>query len=581
MILKSFKIFFGLLIILLFNLPLQSEDKIDIWKNKDKKEISLKEKNLTEKKNIDKINLKNSQAIKIDPKIEIEDNFSSDKSDQQIFGIYDPADNNFNLNMWSTTSADDVKSSLKRLREIKLSKTSNEILEKILLSFSYPPDGMTTNEFAKLKISWLIDNNRQELIENFLKSNEEFEGKSKAIQYLVDKNIAKANIKEGCEKIKFIGSNLKDAYLEKFKIYCLVFNNKNSQARLLLDLLREQKKSDEFFDDKINFLLGISEKTSTKINEKNLLNFYLSSITIKDFEYEPSKKTKKEIWQYLNAANLIKIDDISDKKKIKDLELAANSGQINEKLIFDIYKQISFNLNTLINAKNLYQTLDNSDSRSLIFQKYLLSEDIESKVYYLFLLDELFKKDDLKSIYVNFLSDQLKVIGLENIPENYQEIAQKKIVLSEQDLNLGKIKYNDKILHQSKIIKFYVNKESQKKTQKDIDKILKKINKNKKYFFSAKDLALVDSLAKDGFNIPNLSNYRDLASKFDVPKNLLQLIDKKQNAFLALKIVEIIGEDEPYQLDPETIYFITNLLNEMNLIKIRNKVIISALPPRV
>ena len=581
MILKSFKIFFGLLIILLFNLPLQSEDKIDIWKNKDKKEISLKEKNLTEKKNIDKINLKNSQAIKIDSKIEIEDNFSSDKSDQQIFGIYDPADNNFNLNMWSTTSADDVKSSLKRLREIKLSKTSNEILEGILLSFSYPPDGMTTNEFAKLKISWLIDNNRQELIENFLKSNEEFEGKSKAIQYLVDKNIAKANIKEGCEKIKFIGSNLKDAYLEKFKIYCLVFNNKNSQARLLLDLLREQKKSDEFFDDKINFLLGISEKTSTKINEKNLLNFYLSSITIKDFEYEPSKKTKKEIWQYLNAANLIKIDDISDKKKIKDLELAANSGQINEKLIFDIYKQIPFNLNTLVNAKNLYQTLDNSDSRSLIFQKYLLSEDIESKVYYLFLLDELFKKDDLKSIYVNFLSDQLKVIGLENIPENYQEIAQKKIVLSEQDLNLGKIKYNDKILHQSKIIKFYVNNESQKKTQKDIDKILKKINKNKKYFFSAKDLALVDSLAKDGFNIPNLSNYRDLASKFDVPKNLLQLIEKKQNAFLALKIVEIIGEDEPYQLDPETIYFITNLLNEMNLIKIRNKVIISALPPRV
>ena len=50
MILKSFKIFFGLLIILLFNLPLQSEDKIDIWKNKDKKEISIKEKNLTEKK---------------------------------------------------------------------------------------------------------------------------------------------------------------------------------------------------------------------------------------------------------------------------------------------------------------------------------------------------------------------------------------------------------------------------------------------------------------------------------------------------------------------------------------------------
>ena len=34
-----------------------------------------------------------------------------------------------------------------------------------------------------------------------------------------------------------------------------------------------------------------------------------------------------------------------------------------------------------------------------------------------------------------------------------------------------------------------------------------------------------------------------------------------------LKIVEIIGEDEPNQLDPETIYFITNLLNKMDLKK--------------
>ena len=58
-------------------------------------------------------------------------------------------------------------------------------------------------------------------------------------------------------------------------------------------------------------------------------------------------------------------------------------------------------------------------------------------------------------------------------------------------------------------------------------------------------------------------------------------MEKKQNAFLALKIIEIMGEDEPYQLDPETIFFITSLLNEMNLIQIRNKVLISALPERV
>ena len=71
-----------------------------------------------------------------------------------------------------------------------------------------------------------------------------------------------------------------------------------------------------------------------------------------------------------------------------------------------------------------------------------------------------------------------------------------------------------------------------------------------------------------------------IVTKLDAGPVLLQLIENDQKAFLALKIVEIIGEDEPYQLDPETIYFVTNLLNKMNLVKIRNKVLNSALPLR-
>ena len=153
---------------------------------------------------------------------------------------------------------------------------------------------------------------------------------------------------------------------------------------MLLDLLREQNQSDQFFDDKINFLLGITSKTSNKINEKNLLNFYLSSVTIENFDYTPSNKTKQEIWKYLNAANLIKLEDLNDKQKIKELEVAANVGQIDTKLIFDIYRQIPFNLNTLINAKNIYQTLDDIEARSLSYQKYLVSEEISSKLDYLY-----------------------------------------------------------------------------------------------------------------------------------------------------------------------------------------------------
>ena len=303
-------------------------------------------------------------------------------------------------------------------------------------------------------------------------------------------------------------------------------------------------------------------------------------MTINDFKYKPSKQTNSEIWKYLSAANLINIEDLTDKKEIKELEEAANNGQINPNIIFTIYKQIPFNLSTLINAKNLYQSLDSSDARSLIYQKYLLAEDVDTKVEYLFLLEDLFKKDKILNIFAEVLSNNLQKIGIENISKKYKETAESRIEKNEK-FTLGKVKYNDKILHQSKIMKFYLENEEEKKIQKDINKIFKKISKNKKYFFSAKDLALVDALISDGFNIPNNFNTKELSAKYDVPKNLLSLIEKKQNAFLALKIVEIIGEDEPYQLDPETIYFITSLLNKMELIKIRNKVLISALPQRV
>ncbi len=578
MILKSFKHILGLLIFFVCFSNLKGEEKIDIWKNK--KDQTLEKQNLQIEAEKQKIDINKTFDVSIDQTIKIEDGTINKENEKKVFGVYDPADYNFDLNMWSTTNAEDLRASIKRIKKIKLSSTSQEILENVLLSFSYPPNGMDENEFVKLKIDWLINNNKIELIENFLKKNKEFKSKKEAVQYLVDVNIAQANIKQGCEKIEFIDSTIKDPYLEKFKIYCLVFNNKKSQAQLLLDLLREQKQSDKFFDDKINFLLGISEKTSEKVNEKNLLNFYLSSVTIKDFNYTPTKKTKKEIWKYLNAANLIKLDDINDKEKIKELEIAANENKVDQSIIFNIYKQKSFNISTLINAENVYQTLESSDARSLIYQKYLLSEDINSKIKYLFLLEELFKKDNLQKIYSKVLSDQLLDIGLENIPDRFKEVAENRV--SEQQKNIiGKIKYNDKILHQSRIIKYYVEQEEQKKIQKDIDKIFKKLSKNRKYFFSAKDLALVDTLIKDGFKIPNNFDQKALAAKYEVPKNLLQLIERNENAFLALKIVEIIGEDEPHQLDSETIYFITNLLNEMNLIKIRNKVLVSALPQRV
>jgi len=311
-----------------------------------------------------------------------------------------------------------------------------------------------------------------------------------------------------------------------------------------------------------------------------LLNFYLSSITTPNFSYEPNEKTNKYIWEYLNAANLLKVDDLKNKEKIKNLEIAANNNTLDKTKIFEIYKKIQFDLNSLINADGIYQSLDGIESRALIFQRFLLSDNAENKIKLLFLLKDLFKKDNLSNVYSRFLSDRLEEINQDDIPESYVKVVKKNII-SEEEYKLGKIKFDDKILHRSRVIRYYTEDGTPKqKSQKNLNNIYKKIKKNKKYFFSAKDLALIESLKKDGFLIPEGIKYKEISKKYSIPQNLLKLTKNKESGLLALKFVEIIGEDEMYELDPETVYFIVHILNQANLKRFRNKVLTAALPLR-
>jgi len=156
----------------LFFTPLKSEDKIDIWNNKDKKQKTNVQE-VTDEKNLQKLNLDSIKKIELNQNIKIEDSSLNNNSTQsKVFGIYDPAENDFNLNMWSSTKAEDIQAALKRIEKINLSKTSKQILEKILFSISYSPEGITAEKFTDLKINWLIKNQRSELIESFLKKNE-------------------------------------------------------------------------------------------------------------------------------------------------------------------------------------------------------------------------------------------------------------------------------------------------------------------------------------------------------------------------------------------------------------------------
>ncbi len=567
-----FAIFF---IILIFNSAFGEDEPVDIWKNKEnlneQSSGSDNEKDITIKSPIlsDDVN----KVI-----IRIDDDKIEDRN-RSVIGIFDPEENNFNLNMWSASDGKDIKKVLKRINKLELSKLSEDLLFQILFTNAYSPKiNLSSEEFLKIKINWLIKKNRIQDLEVLLKKNPEVGRSSKAIKFLIDEYLSSADIKSACEKINFVDRELQNSYLEKFVIYCLIHNDQKDEAQLIFDLIKERGFEDKFFEDKINFLLGITDNTEQKILDNNLFNFYLSHITIDNIQYEPNDKTDKYIWRYLSSANLIQIDSFENEDVISTFEKAAAKNAFDKDEIFKIYLKMNFNFNQLVNAKEIYKNLPNYKARALIYQSMLLSDNVEKKIKLLFLLKDLFIKDELLDVYTEELASILKSIDSNEIPEDYEEL-----VVQNKNINLTKkIKFDNDILHRSKVIKHFLDENTKlSRTEKDFKTVYKKIKKNKKYFISIKDIVVLESLATDGISLPIDLDYTELSSQLTVPENLQDLASQNQIGLVMLKIVEIIGEDNISDLDPETLYFLNKILNDLNLKKIRNNILSEALPEKV
>ena len=219
------KLFFSL-VLFIFYTPLFSEDGVDIWKkenlkiNKDTEKSTKNDPKVIESKI--KINLKKPKKININSN-------TIDISNNLIYGIFDPEENNLTIDMWVNSEGTRVKDTIERIDRVKLSSFAEEVFVNTLYTISkLPAQNMTDKEFISYKFDWLIKNKKDELIASFLNRNDEFPNKKKIIKYLVDENIAKANLLEACENIKLINKDVKDSYLDQFKIICFIRNNKKN-----------------------------------------------------------------------------------------------------------------------------------------------------------------------------------------------------------------------------------------------------------------------------------------------------------------------------------------------------------------
>ncbi len=572
-LLKSLTIFF-----IFFSSVIAEDEPIDIWKiekqekindtNNEIEDISDTESNL-------KIINTSDQYTQIISNTSLEDR-------DLIVGLYDPSDNGLKLDMWMQSDGKEIKKLINKINSLDLSNDANQILDIALLTNSEIPNkNINEDEFINFKIDYLIKKNNKKLIVDYLEKNKNNIYNIKLIKHYVNEYLIENEIKRSCELINKVDI-FNDQYLGKFKIYCLLIENKRDQAQLIYDLLIERGFSDVFFEDKFFFLMDYKSDVNSEISEDSILDFHLSHKVTNNFSFQPRKETPKFIWRYLSNANLLQnteLINLDDYENISLIEGATHDGNYNETELFNLYKRFQFNINQLLNAKDIYKQLPVSEGRALIYQKLLLSNDIENILDLSQILKNSFKKDNIENAFNLELRKFLEKINIIEVPSDYSTFYSNNI--QKQELIKKKIKINNKIIHQSKLLNYINGKKSIEDIDKDLISLLKNIKKNKKYIVTTKDLVLMESLISDGIEIPK--KYQSLFEfgKSNIPTDMQLLISNNEIGLVLLRLVEIIGQDNIDVLDPDTLYFMTSTLNALDIDQIRNYILLQVLPLKV
>ena len=244
-----------------------------------------------------------------------------------------------------------------------------------------------------------------------------------------------------------------------------------------------------------------------------------------------------------------------------------------------MYKRFQFNINQLLNIGESSKSLSNIETRALIYQRILLESETTEKLKLLKLLKNSFKKDNLNNAFDLELKEFLIEIDPVNIPDNLTSFYYTNIQLNNNELK--KIKFNKDVLHQSKLINYFNGDYAKSKIEKDIENYLKKIKKDKKYFFSKKDQIFLETLKADGIEISK--KYNDLyeVNQSEIPNDIQVMINNNEKGAALLRIIEVIGQDELEEIDEDTIYFIISTLNQLNINVIRNNILLKVLPLKV
>ena len=550
---SSNKILYGVLLSTLLLAEISfSETPKDIWEqSKSIKKVETNNNFETQNKE----ELPPTTILQI-PKTELEiSNISQTEIEQSnrqaIFGIYDPGATNIPVTFWDNISPEIFDSFRQTMAQGDNRRSVNQLIDRVFFSktnlSNHEDKGAAYLNFVS---SFLAHSQDTKLIDSVIDQNNLLLNNEQLLGFLINNNFSNYQIAKACKYAQNLGAEIKNFELQKFKILCLVQAKESKKALANLELIRENGFKDDFFIQKVNFLLGMLLARQGESKTDTLLNIHLSSLVDPMFNpnFSVFKGDLNKTKYFFNSPFVEKIllENQDSKKEfvteddfalVEFLEQGSNIELFKTENIFAIYKKIIFGIEDLLNPNETYIKYNPVKGRALLYQAILLTKDQQQKLTFIDALQNSYKKSKFlnlgNKVYYQLISDidqkYLTKEDQEQMVQYFESLKKKK----------SDLETNDKFLHTSDAVFLLIDEKPESKSKKSLETFADLVD-DKKYEVTKRDVAMINLLAQQKVYLPSSLRKFVNPDEIYIPNKIYNMLEKNENNKATLEVLQLV-----------------------------------------
>ena len=500
------------------------------------------------------------------------------------FILYDKDTENQWENIFIDKDYDQISLFLDNLPVNSKNKVFQEIIFQILTSSKIFPKNIISDKQYSFIFNKIVDKlfitGRFNEIEFLYSKYPKLSNTSFVLQKMIEGNLLRNRHTEACKILeKNFDENLLN--LGKIMIMCNIINSKFDEAKLGLQLLKEQNNPGDLFFIELAFsLMSEENKLDSKGLKKTLDNLKeLNPLIISSLQFADISPNFEQIEKFSISGLLSILSNPSVERELKIYcsEILLKIGRIDAETLSNAYQLSRFKPSEVERANKIYKTLAPNRARPLLFQAILRDKKPETRFNKIISLIKVSQSDNLIKEISKLIdiTDDLKIHVKSNEEANIlsklfqsrglyfdaKEVLSKNYRKPESDYRKMAIELSEAI--QKSDTSFY-------RVENDLD-LVKSIENQESLYL--KKIIMIISLylnlnQEEIEKLQEISISKELKLSGDDFKNLLlaQKLSTDKDYFNSISLMfKIVGEEDFENLNIIKTYTLLTILKNLGL----------------